>query len=96
MSRNQQKNRTRLERLDKARLRKPTGRILKSRIHSSPEAMQWVRSRHFWRDNGFDSGDVIENEINEVVGRVSEFEKGRGRVWWQVFSPRFGRKRDVD
>jgi hypothetical protein len=54
--------------------------------------MQWVRSRHFWRDNGSDSGNVIENEINEVVGRVSEFEKGRGRVWWQVFSPGLGGK----
>jgi hypothetical protein len=58
--------------------------------------MEWMQSRHFLRDNGFDSGGVIENEANEVVRRVVELEKGRGRVWWQVFSPRVGRKRYVD
>jgi hypothetical protein len=43
-------------------------------------ALEWVRSRRLLRNNGFDSGDAAENEVNEVVGHVMDFGKGRGRI----------------
>jgi hypothetical protein len=58
--------------------------------------MMWVRPRRLLRDNGFDSGDVIVNEVNEVVRHFRTFEKGGRRVWWQLSSPRFRRKTYVD